>query len=250
MADVRETQVPVALSGAPQLAVVVAGMNDTLRSDFDPAGLHGDLAALVADLVGAGTHVLLLRYHDHSRVFRMPAALARALRRRIVALNAVTVAVAEAHPGRVGVLDLDTLDGGYDRASWAVDRLHPSERGHRMLARGFADLVADAGFTVPTPVDLTCAGGRTVSPLHRTAWLVGKGVPWLVRRSRDLGPVIVQGFLGELRDRSRSPALDPPGPGQPRNVGSGLPSPPGHQPDRTNRSIRRSASSNSGSAVA
>lgn len=195
MAWVRHEQLPVALAVSPQVAVLFVGMNDTLRSDFDPVALHDDCAAVVGALRAVGTHVLLLRFHDHTRVFRLPGRLARALRSRIAQLNAVTDAVAAAHPGGVGVLDLDLLPGGYERGSWSVDRLHPSELGHRRLAVGFTALLADAGYAVPHPVGLECAGGRAVTAVHRAAWIVVKGVPWLVRRSRDLGPVIVAAAL-------------------------------------------------------
>ncbi len=228
MSWVRHEQLPSTLAASPQVAVLFVGMNDTLRSDFDPAAMRADCAATVDALRAAGAHVLMLRYHDHTRVFRLPAPLRRALRRRIDALNAVTDAVAAGRAG-VGVLDLDRIPGGYDRASWAVDRLHPSELGHRMLAAGFAALLADAGFAVPHPVDLRCGGGRRVGAAHRAAWLVVKGVPWLARRSRDLGPVIVQGLVDELRrtrtgDRgaSRRPAAPAPParPGPPPRAGS------------------------------
>lgn len=195
MAWVRHEQLPAALAASPQVAVLFVGMNDTLRSDFDPVALYDDCAAIVDALRAAGVHVLLLRFHDHTRVFRLPQRLARALRGRIAQLNAVTDAVAAAHPAGVDVLDLDHLPGGYDRSSWSVDRLHPSELGHRRLAAAFGGLLALAGFAVPHPVGLECAGGREVTAAHRAAWLVVKGVPWLVRRSRDLGPVIVAAAL-------------------------------------------------------
>jgi lysophospholipase L1-like esterase len=198
MADVRRAQLPPALAATPEVAVLFAGMNDTLRSDFDPARLHEDCAAVVGALRAAGTHVLVVRYHDHTQVFRLPPPLRRALRRRITELNGVVDAVAAADPAGTGVLDLDALPGGYERAAWAVDRLHPSERGHRIVAAGLAALLAGAGFDVPHPVSLACAGGREVTAAHRAAWLVVKGVPWLVRRSRDLGPVILQGLVTEL----------------------------------------------------
>lgn len=220
MADVRRDQLPAALAAAPQVAVLVAGMNDTLRSDFDAAALHAEFAATVAALHGAGSHVLLVRYHDHGRVFRLPAPLRRALRRRIDALNEAVDAVAATAPARTGVLALDLLPGCYERPAWAVDRLHPSEAGHRLLASGFATLLAGAGFAVPRPVPLECAGGRPVTTADRAAWLVVKGAPWLARRGRDLGPVILQGLLAELSYRAR------------------------------NRPMRVSASSSSGSAVA
>jgi lysophospholipase L1-like esterase len=199
MADVLREQLVPALAAAPDVVVLFVGMNDTLRSDFDPERLRADCAELVGALRAAGAHVLMLRYHDHTRVFRLPAPLRRALRDRIDALNAALDAVAD--QDGVGLLDLHRLPGGYDHAAWSIDRLHPSELGHRMLAAGLAGLLADAGFAVPRPVSLSCAGGRRVTAAHRVAWLVVKGVPWLVRRGRDLGPVIVAGLLGELRGR-------------------------------------------------
>jgi lysophospholipase L1-like esterase len=199
MADVRRDQLPAALAAEPDVAVIFAGMNDTLRSDFDPVRLRADLAATVAALRSTGAHVLVMRYHDHTRVFPLPAPLRRALWRRVVALNLSVDAVVTDTGAGIGVLDLDALPGGYEPAAWAIDRLHPSELGHRVLAAGLAALLADAGFAVPGQVSLECGGGREVTALHRAAWLVFKGVPWLMRRGRDLGPVIVQGLAGELR---------------------------------------------------
>ncbi len=66
------------------------------------------------------------------------------------------------------VLDIDVLPGAYERSAWAVDRLHPSERGHRMLAAGFATLLAGAGFAVPRPAVWSARAGVTCRP--RTAW--------------------------------------------------------------------------------
>jgi hypothetical protein len=144
---------------------------------------------------------VLARYHDHTRVFPLPAPLRSALRRRIAAVNAVIDLVAAVDPVRTSLLDLDALPGGYDRAAWSVDRLHPSERGHRLLAAGMAELLAGAGFAVPHPVSLDCADGRPVTAADRAAWLVLKGVPWAVRRGRDLGPVAAQGLVTGLLRR-------------------------------------------------
>jgi lysophospholipase L1-like esterase len=199
VADVRRDQLPAALAAEPDVAVVFVGMNDTLRSDFDPLGMREDLAATVTALQSGGAHVLLMRYHDHTRVFPLPAPLRRALWRRVVALNEATSAVVAQTGPAIGLLDLDALPGGYEPAAWAIDRLHPSELGHRTLAAGLAVLLAEAGFAVPRPVSLQCGGGREVTALHRAGWLVFKGVPWLVRRGRDLGPVIVQGLASEVR---------------------------------------------------
>lgn len=222
MTGVRQEQLPAALAAKPQATVIVVGMNDTLRSDFDPVRLHAEYDEVVGALRAAGSAVLTTRYHDHSEVFWLPGPLSRALRTRIAQLNAATDAVAARHGA--AMLDLHTMPGGYDKASWSVDRLHPSELGHRMLASGFADLLRGAGFAVTQPVSLTCGGGRQVTAAHHAAWLVVKGVPWLCRRGRDLVPYAVSAILQDRRARTQS--------------------------ESRKRAIRSSASSSNGSAVA
>jgi lysophospholipase L1-like esterase len=198
MAEVRGAQLAAVLPARPEAAVICAGMNDTLRSDFDPAGIRTDLAATLGELGAAGSFPVVLRYHDHTRVFRLPGRLRAALRNRVTALNtAIDTAIAEATADghAMGVLDLHLLPGGYERAAWSVDRLHPSELGHRLLARAAGDLLAGSGFAVPEPVPIACGGGREITAFHRAAWIVVRGTPWLVRRGRDLGPVILHGLL-------------------------------------------------------
>lgn len=186
MACVRREQLPAALETAPDVAVVLVGMNDTLRSDFDPVRLSSDYEAVIGSLRACGTTVLTVRFHDHSRVFWMPGSLRRALRQRIGALNAV-IDDTVARYG-IGCLDLDRMPGGYDRATWSVDRLHPSELGHRLLATEFGALLERERFRVVAPVSLVSEGGREITAVHRLLWLVFKGLPWLTSRGRDLVP--------------------------------------------------------------
>ncbi|TQM79622.1 lysophospholipase L1-like esterase [Saccharothrix saharensis] len=186
VASVRHRQLPAALAARPDAAVVLVGMNDTLRSDFDGRRVHVDLDAVVGALVSAGAAVVTVRFHDHSRVFRLPGALRRALRARIEELNGIVDAVVRRHG--IECVDLDLMDGAYSPDTWAVDRLHPSEAGHRRLAAAFAARLARAGCEVPGRVSLTRTGGLEVTPLHHVVWLVVKGVPWLWRRGRDLVP--------------------------------------------------------------
>ena len=186
MADLRRRQLPGAVAAGPDVAVILAGMNDTLRSDFDPVVLRDDLDAVVTALQACGAVVLTIRFHDHGRVFRLPGSLRRALHHRVGQLNEATDQVV-ARRGAL-ILDLHLMPGTYDTAAWSVDRLHPSECGHRMLASGFADLLIGAGIAVPHPVDLTSAGGRRQTAADHVAWLACQGVPWLVRRGRDLLP--------------------------------------------------------------
>nr|WP_273944221.1 SGNH/GDSL hydrolase family protein [Kutzneria chonburiensis] len=201
---VRHEQLPMAAALRPDAVVVVAGMNDTMRSDFDPARLRADLDHVVGKLLDVGAVVVLASYHDHARVFRLPAPLRRALRRRVDELNAVIRSVVLARG--IGCVDLDTLPGAYDLAAWSVDRLHPSELGHRMLAQGFSQELELAGCQIEAPVSLECAGGRVVAAWQHVAWLVLKGIPWVWRRGSDLVPyaftVLFRTAVGDSRHSS------------------------------------------------
>jgi lysophospholipase L1-like esterase len=197
MRCVRTDQLPVALAHRADVALVVVGMNDTLRSDFDAVAMAADLAAVITALNAVGTTVIPVRFHDHSRVFRLPASLRRALSARIGELNDVIGGVVE----QLGApcVDLDALPGAYELTTWSVDRLHPSELGHRLLATGFADLIAAAGFEVPEPVSMTCSGGASHGTAEHIGWLIVKGIPWLWRRGRDLVPYALSIMWRSLR---------------------------------------------------
>lgn len=204
---VRETQLPAAVRARPDVAVLLVGMNDTMRSDFDPVRLHADLDHVVATLVGTGTMVITFRYHDHHRVFRLPGPLRRALASRIAALNDVLDTVARRH--QIAIVDLDQLPEIYQPAAWAIDRLHPSELGHRLLARAIAVRLAEAGTPIAGDVSLDCAGGRVPGRLARWGWLVFKGIPWLCRRGHDLVPYALSTMLKRAERPGPEPVWDP-----------------------------------------
>ncbi|TMM32577.1 MAG: hypothetical protein E6F99_26985 [Actinobacteria bacterium] len=115
-------------------------------------------------------------------LFGLPGALARPLSRRIRAVNAVADAVA----ARYGSVHFDAAGHPqtYDRRMWSVDRLHPSERGHRLVAHSYAALLG-----VPGP-GLEPDG---LPPTRRAklGWLATKGTRWVVDRSTDLVPYLV-----------------------------------------------------------
>lgn len=190
---VLEQQLPAALAARPDVAILVVGMNDTMRSDFNPTQLHADLDHVIGALVAIGTTVISAKYHEHHRVFRLPGPIRRALASRIGALNEILDLVSRRHG--IGVVELGQVPGIYDTRAWAVDRLHPSELGHRLLAKAIADQLAAKGTAVHREVSLQCAGGRDPGRLARWGWLVFKGVPWLVRRGRDLVPYALSTFV-------------------------------------------------------
>ncbi|MYW96622.1 SGNH/GDSL hydrolase family protein [Amycolatopsis rubida] len=199
MSCVRTDQLPKTIAHRPDMALVVVGMNDTLRPDFNADNIAEDLTAIVRELTAIGTTVLPVRFHDHSKVFRLPPSLKRALSARVTELNEAIDRVVEAEG--IACLNLDTLPGAYDLTVWSVDRLHPSELGHRMLAEGFTNLAAAAGFEVPRPVSLTCSGGVEPSAAAHFGWLVAKGVPWLWRRGREFLPYAAVIMWRSFRER-------------------------------------------------
>lgn len=194
-ADLRATQLADALHHRPHVASLVVGLNDTMRSTWDPAAVRADLLYAAGLLVGQGALLLTVRFHDHSKVFGLPRALARPMQRRIADLNAVYDEIHRLYGGLQ--VDLENHPGVYDREFWSVDRLHPSELGHRALAHEFAALLEQRGLAFEPPA-LELDGDPTTR-LDELRTLAVEGVPWLARRCRDLGPSLVRRALQTAR---------------------------------------------------
>jgi lysophospholipase L1-like esterase len=206
-ADVERVQLPAAAALRPDVASVVVGINDTLRGDFDPERTGSAISRTVAALRATGAEVLTMRLPDPGQMFGLPGALARPLARRMHAVNAAVDEVARRH----GTVHLEaTRDPAtYERCYWSVDRLHPNERGHRLIACRFHALLAAAGFPVgpgPDPEPSSPPPTR----LAEVGWMATKGTAWLIRRSRDLVPALVGLALREWLRGSES--RDAPGP--------------------------------------
>ena len=150
VAQVRHEQLAEAVAHRPIIASLVVGLNDTVRSVWDPAQIRDDLMHCAGALAGQGALVMTPRFHDHSRVLGLPWFLARPMQRRIAELNEIYDEVHEAYG--VVHIDLDRDPGIYERDRWAMDRLHPSELGHRCLARhvGLALQAEGIDFLLPS----------------------------------------------------------------------------------------------------
>lgn len=131
--EVRTTQLEPALALRPDIAVVVAGVNDVLRPRFDRAALREDLFAMHADLHAIGARVATLTMPDMARV----APLAVVLRGRLRALNEITREAAQVHGAAVADLAAEPLAS--DPALWHDDRLHGNSEGHRRIALALAE---------------------------------------------------------------------------------------------------------------
>jgi lysophospholipase L1-like esterase len=194
--DVAERQLPVALDLRPTHASVLVGMNDTLRGDFDPVALGYRLTDMVEQLTAGGATVMTARLPDPGRMFGLPGAIARPLGRRMEALNEVLDRIATDH----ATIHVDLAGSAYHRNNWSVDRLHPSERGHRLLAHRFALAMRDAGHPVPALPGLEATNPEpTVG--QRVWWMATQGNRWLLRRSTDLFPTLARMVVDEMRRR-------------------------------------------------
>jgi len=202
-ADVESTQLPRALQLRPDVASVVFGINDTLRPGFDPDGFAATAAHVVGALRAAGAEVLTMRLPDPGRMLGLPGPLARPLARRAHQLNYVMDGIAD----RFGTLHFDAASDPetYDRRMWAVDRLHPSERGHRLIARRFHALLAAAGHRLGPPPDAE-PHNPPPSRLAEFGWLATKGTAWVVRRSTDLVPHLLATAIREWPAGPEGPA--------------------------------------------
>ena len=199
-ADMRREQLGQALDHRPHLASLIVGLNDTMRSTWDPAALRADLVHAARTLAEQGATLLTVRFHDHSRVFGLPGFLARPMRRRIDRLNAIFDEIHSTYGGLQ--VDLARHPGVYDREFWSFDRLHPSELGHRALAHEFSALLEQHGLNFEPPaLELD---GDPATRIGELRSLAVEGMPWLARRIRDLAPALGRSALKAARRRAQS----------------------------------------------
>lgn len=230
--DVLEQQAPMAREFAPHLASVVVGVNDTLRRSYDIHRVAVRLDAVYGGLAGAGAVLLTACLPDPGAMLGLPGPLARPLARRQRAVNAVVHALS----ARYGAVHLHLADPAWveDRTLWSADRLHPGERGHRLIAAGCHALLAERGLApgAPPSVEPERQPPGAAASLY---WLATSGTAWLARRSTDLLPQLLRLAGEELRHAARldlhaaetlTSALAAVSPGQGRPTGanrSGVP---------------------------
>ncbi|MGW7366890.1 SGNH/GDSL hydrolase family protein, partial [Streptomyces sp. NPDC054841] len=205
--DVDEKQTPNAVAYGPDIAAVVVGVNDTLRHTFDIHDLAVRLNKVCAALSERGTRLITACLPDPGAMLGLPAPLARPLARRQRGVNAVVHALSE----RYGALHLHIADATWveDRTMWSADRLHPGERGHRMIAARFHELLAAEGLALGQ-----APGAEPTQPapsrIAKALWLATAGTAWVARRCTDLLPQLVGLAGAEVRHwaRGSSACLD------------------------------------------
>jgi lysophospholipase L1-like esterase len=193
--DVRRTQLAHAVDHRPTIASLVVGVNDTMRSTWDVHRLRDDVLTCAEALHDAGAVLMTVRFHDHGAIFGLPAVLRRPLWRRIEQVNAVYDEVGRTFGGvRVDLAGQPEITG---REFWSVDRLHPSELGHRTLAQAFGGQLAMRGMDV-TVTPVRPEGGVVPTRWSDLRWMISQGGPWVGRRARDLGPWAARMAMAEF----------------------------------------------------
>jgi lysophospholipase L1-like esterase len=179
-ARIRAGQLQPALELKPDLATVVAGMNDLLRTSCDVAAVAHDIYLMQDALVSQGATVLTFTLPDPGPV--MP--ITKPLRGRVLALNDA-IRAATASSGAL-LLDLGIHPVSSDPRMWSDDRLHANTAGHERIGRALAHTLGLPGFDDSWAEPLPTAARR---PRHRViaaelAWLRRHMLPWLGRHLR------------------------------------------------------------------
>jgi lysophospholipase L1-like esterase len=177
--QVHEEQLEPALVLKPDLASVIAGVNDMIRPRFDLDAALSHMDAMTGVLRSQGATVLTATFPDPSSV----APLARLMRERLAAFNAGLRALAAAHGALL--VDLERVPLAADPRLWCDDRLHLNAEGHRELAAAMAEAVL--GMPAPDerpnvasiPPSAHDAHARLLAELR---WGYRFLLPWIWRR--------------------------------------------------------------------
>ncbi|MGW2050682.1 SGNH/GDSL hydrolase family protein [Streptomyces sp. NPDC001858] len=180
--QVHAEQLGPALALRPDLATVVAGVNDLLRPRFDADDVAGHLEATFAALTGQGARVATVTFPDPTRLI----PLARPLAPRVLALNARIREAARRHD--VVVADAGRHPVVTDPRLWSPDRLHASPLGHERIAAAVAHALglpgSDDSWTHPLPAPPhPVRSGLRAGP-GELRWIAGFLGPWVGRRLR------------------------------------------------------------------
>jgi lysophospholipase L1-like esterase len=178
--QVHDEQLAPALALKPDLATVVAGLNDMLRRRCDPEAVAGHLETMLEALRRGGATVLTITFPDLASV----VPLARIVRPR---LNAYNDAIREigARTGAV-VVDIAGEPVSSDPRLWSVDRLHAGPLGHERIAAALCEAlgVDHAGGSWKQPLPAAARPRPHALVAAELVWAQRYFTPWIVRRLR------------------------------------------------------------------
>ncbi|MEV0292012.1 SGNH/GDSL hydrolase family protein [Nocardia sp. NPDC050710] len=199
--QVHDEQLDAAVALRPDLATVVAGVNDLLRPGFDADEVAGHLDSMFAALTAEGAVVATMTFPDVARI----TPLARPVSGRVTELNQRIRESAARH----GVIVAETADHAVvtDPRLWSSDRLHAGPLGHQRIAEamGYALQLpgADDSWTHPLLPALPHPGAAS-TVINELRWATTFLGPWLKRRltgrSSGDGRTAKRPQLGPVRD--------------------------------------------------
>jgi len=178
--EIRAEQLEPALALRPDLATVVAGMNDLLRGRFDARAIAEDIGAMQRALGAIGCTVMTFTIPDISARLAVPP-LDRVLSRRTLALDDEIRRVS-ATTGAI-LVDLAAHDLARDPRMWSRDRLHANAEGHARTADALAHALGlhdDASWLAPLPPPPPVPFAARLA--EHLAWGRDYFAPWLWRR--------------------------------------------------------------------
>jgi lysophospholipase L1-like esterase len=178
--QILTTQLPVALSMEPDLATVLAGMNDILGSTFDPVAVAAEVEFMFGALANTGATVLTFTLPDPTP--NLP--FTRRMQPRVAAFNA-ELRKAAARTGAI-MVDIADFKGGSDPRLWSVDRLHGNSQGHERVAHALAHGLRLPGFddSWRTPLPPAVPDPLVEAVRADLLWAQQHALPWVWRNLR------------------------------------------------------------------
>jgi lysophospholipase L1-like esterase len=178
--QVQDEQLAPALALRPDLATVVAGLNDLLRRRYDAAATAGSLETMLMELRGVGATVMTFTLPDLSCV----SPVARIVRTRLFDYNEAIREVGQ-RTGAI-VVDIAAEPVAIDPRLWSVDRLHASPLGHERIAGALCHALGldpeDRSWADPLPPLARLRPHSRVA--SEVIWAQRYFTPWIIRRLR------------------------------------------------------------------
>jgi lysophospholipase L1-like esterase len=174
--QIRDEQLPVALSMNPDLVTVVAGMNDILNPTFDATEIATMVEQMLLAFARTGATVLTFTLPDPTPNLPFTALL----QPRVLLLNE-RLRLTAARAGAV-MVDVAAHPSQSNPRLWATDRLHGNSDGHAIVARGLAHGLGLPGFDESWLAPLDEASQPPLEALvAQLSWTQQHALPWLWR---------------------------------------------------------------------
>jgi lysophospholipase L1-like esterase len=176
--DVRDDQLAAAVALEPDLATVIAGMNDLVSPRFDAAAVGDALEDLVGTLRSSGATVVTMTFPDLGAII----PFGRLLAGRVEALNTRIRAVADTYGAEL--VDAAQHPVAGDPRIWADDRLHLNPDGHVRIAGAVARAIdlpgsSDDWLVIPPAGERPGLADRVGTEVR---WARTHLAPWVGRR--------------------------------------------------------------------